>query len=311
MKYLKCICTSCNQPIEYPPELVNETINCPGCQTSLLLPEQQLPREKTGFFQGMVQKYKDVRQHSANLKDFKRELLQAVNDGVLTDDELHKILQDKAAYGLSDDEMGKFGPEVFRAAYNAARVTGHISPAAEANLMRIQTCLNISETQVPEVKYEMILSRRIYDIQNGHLPSIPVSNVILATGEVAHCREPGSLYEERVVSRHYEGGSSGVSFRVMKGVNFRVGAHRGNIVTEKADQAVSSGSLIITSERVIFQGDAKSFATKLSKIIDITPYHDGLRFSETSRQKPRLISFDNNNGEYVMEVLAAAIRNAL
>ncbi|MDB6034217.1 MAG: hypothetical protein JWM16_4555 [Verrucomicrobiales bacterium] len=139
---------------------------------------------------------------------------------------------------------------------------------------------NISATQVPDVRYEMILSRRIYDIQTGDLPRILVSNVILATGEVAHCSEPGSLYEESMVSSHFEGGSSGVSFRVMKGVSFRVGAHRGSMVSEKADQAVSSGSLVITSARVIFQGDAKSFATKLSKIIDIARFRMGSGFQK-------------------------------
>src|SRR5215813_13979532 len=109
--------------------------------------------------------------------------------------------------------------------------------------------------------------------------------------EKAYWVENGALYEPRVVRRYYEGGSSGVSFRVMKGVNFRVGAHRGNLVSETENVPVSSGTLIITNLRIAFVGDRKSFSTEFRKILDAQPAMDGIRFSEKGKQKPRTIIY--------------------
>src|SRR5436853_4244765 len=100
--YLKCFCTACNQGIEYPPEMISQTVNCPDCQTALILPEQQLPKEKAGLFHGLLQKYKHAHQHSVNKKEFKRELLQAVMDGVLTENEIRMLTSQKTVLQLSD-----------------------------------------------------------------------------------------------------------------------------------------------------------------------------------------------------------------
>jgi hypothetical protein len=134
--------------------------------------------------------------------------------------------------------------------------------------------------------------------------SIQPIAILLKADEAAYWTEPGTLYEEKVVSRHYEGGSSGVSLRIVKGVTFRVGAHRGQLVTETGNVAVSSGNLVITNRRLIFQGDKKSFTAEFEKIIEVQPAPDGIRFSESNRQKPRLILYDKPNGDFVCEVLS-------
>ena len=71
------------------------------------------------------------------------------------------------------------------------------------------------------------------------------------------------MAEEKVISRKYQGGSQGMSFRVMKGVSYRVGGHRGHITSETGVVAVSDGELILTNNRVIFRGDKKSFTSKI------------------------------------------------
>jgi hypothetical protein len=78
------------------------------------------------------------------------------------------------------------------------------------------------------------------------------------------------------VGRHYEGGSQGVSFRLAKGITYRVGARRGHLVSDKQVMPVSTGNFVMTNKRAVFAGDAKSFALKFDKIINLELYANGL-----------------------------------
>jgi hypothetical protein len=118
------------------------------------------------------------------------------------------------------------------------------------------------------------------------------------------------LAEEKVLRRRFEGGYQGVSFRVMKGVSYRVGGFRGHSVSETGIVATSNGNLIITSKRVIFQGDKKSFAVKLDKILDMQIFTNGFQFSENNRSKPRLIIFaQEGNHNIIGTILSYAINH--
>jgi hypothetical protein len=132
---------------------------------------------------------------------------------------------------------------------------------------------------------------------------------VLQKAERVYWSEQGSLLEERVVRRGYEGGSHGISFRIAKGVSYRVGAHRGHLVTDKAVLPVSSGDLIVTSKRVIFRGDTKSFNFKLDKLLDVQFYSDGVRLMD-DKGKPRLVQFaETGNGDVVGAILSHAVNS--
>lgn len=95
-----------------------------------------------------------------------------------------------------------------------------------------------------------------------------------------------------------------MSFRIAKGVTIRTGATRGRSVSESADQIVSEGNFVITNKRFIFQGDPKSFETKYEKLLDITNHLDGIRFSESNRQKRRQLQYTEPNGDIIVEILS-------
>ena len=147
------------------------------------------------------------------------------------------------------------------------------------------------------------------EIQEGNLPTTQVNNVIFQKGEQAHWTEAGDILEERVVGRRYQGGSSGVSFRIAKGVSYRVGAHRGNIVTDKAVVPVRSGDLIITNKRAIFRGDKKSFVLSIAKLLDVHFFTNGVKLTD-DKGKPRTVKFETKeNVDIVGAVLSRVINN--
>ncbi|MFW5828187.1 MAG: hypothetical protein ACOCU4_08845, partial [Alkalispirochaeta sp.] len=99
-------------------------------------------------------------------------------------------------------------------------------------------------------------------LQSGdfsQLPKPPDPPVMLKKGEEALISMPHGvdLYEERV--RHeYQGGTAGFSFRVAKGVSFRVGGFKGQRVPVTEQKHIDSGALVITNKRVVFNGPSKS-----------------------------------------------------
>jgi len=208
---------------------------------------------------------------------------------------------------LTEDDLRKVRVQAYEAALRTAQADGQISAAEEAELHKLQRFFKIPDADISDSKRTLARLRLLTEIQNGNPPRISLSNVVLQKNESAFWSERASLFEERVVRRRYEGGSQGVSFRLMKGVSYRVGGHRGHIVTDKATVPVSTGDLIITNKRIIFRGDAKSFSFKLDKLLEVHFYSDGVRLTD-DKGKPRMIQFATaGNTDVIGAILSHAV----
>jgi len=260
-----------------------------------------------GFLSDISTKIATMRQRSKDKKQFFQSLLKAADDGKLTDSEIKQIQTRKSELELTDDDLKSVRVQAYNAALHAARSDGKVTVEEEAELDKLQSTLKISDVEITKSKQELARLRLLTEIQNGNMPTVSVQNVILQKSETAHWAEPGNILEERVVSRRYEGGSQGLSFRIAKGVSYRVGGHRGHLVTDKAVLPVSSGELIITNKRVIFRGDAKSFNVRLDKLLEINFFSDGVRLTD-DKGKPRIVQLSNSgNADIVGAVLSRAI----
>jgi hypothetical protein len=164
-----------------------------------------------------------------------------------------------------------------------------------------QRKIRIAEAKAQRKAY---IASIISDLKSGKAPLLDRPNFLLQRGEKICWIEPGTLQEIKVVGRRYEGGSSGISFRVARGVRFNVGRQRGYSVSETAAVTTSSGELILTNKRLAFLGDRKSLAIKLEKLLEIQPGTNGIKFSESGKASPKLVLYNNReNAEIVCEVL--------
>jgi hypothetical protein len=84
-----------------------------------------------------------------------------------------------------------------------------------------------------------------------------------------------AYYEERTRTT-YRGGVHGASFRIAKGVYYRVGGFRGNPVVTAELVHVATGTLGITQKHIYFAGDNKAFRVPFQKIVAFTPFSDGV-----------------------------------
>ncbi len=259
------------------------------------------------FFSGISKKIAEMWQRSKDKKEFFEDILRAAEDGVLTDEEIAQIQARYKELGLTQDNLKGIRVQAYNAALQAVKNDGIVTAEEEAELGKLQLFLNIPESEIAKSKKELARLRLLTEIQNGNPPSVSVPNVILQKNETAYWSEPARILEERVVKQRYEGGSQGFSFRIAKGVSYRVGSNRGHIVSDTAVIPVSSGEFIITNKRVIFRGDAKSFNLRLDKLLELNFYSDGVRLTD-DKGKPHVVKFTSaGNTDVVGATLSCAI----
>lgn len=93
-------------------------------------------------------------------------------------------------------------------------------------------------------------------LKKGEFPILVITNI----GLIEMGRERGS----------YQGGSQGVSFRVAKGVSYRVGGHRGTFTPgPEVLKIVDEGTAVVTNQRVVFQGAGKTREWLFTKLIGV------------------------------------------
>ncbi len=159
-------------------------------------------------------------------------------------------------------------------------------------LQKLQKTINLTDR---EARFNELIRPYIYVNsirKRGTLPEIDLkiigtSPVILKRGEVVHFADNAILKELRSVSMGYSGGSHGISFRIAKGVYYRVGAHKGHIVKEDRLVETSRGVLLITSKRLFLHPypGHKPVSINLNKILSYNCFENGIEVYKEGRQR--------------------------
>ena len=257
-----------------------------------------------------IDKIRAIRERSAHRQAFLAALMEAVDDGQLTLEEVSQLDALKSAAGLSDEDIAAARIEAYCRAFAVAKADRTITDDELIDLKRLKSYLGLSDADIQSTQWELSRLRLLTEIQRGNLPTGSDAGVVLRRGEVVHWREPGSLLEERVVRRRCEGVSQGVSIRIMKGVSYRIGQQRGQLVSATGLVAVSSGDLILTSKRILFHGDRKSFAFTYEKLLGVEMYTDGVRLTADTGN-PRLVRLTRpENLDVLGSVLSQLVNRA-
>jgi hypothetical protein len=185
-----------------------------------------------------------------------------------------------------------------------------VTPDEAQHLKKIQQLLRLSDNELGPLASRITRAEALGRIDAGILPEVTNPPVNLQFGEKAYFVVSAQLLEERVVGRRYEGGSSGVSFRIMKGISYRVGASRGRSVSVRGVVPVSSGWFCITSQRLIFSGNAKSFAVDRKKVLSTQMHSDGIAVAAEAGAT-RTIQFTESADPYVVQRLVNWVTNPM
>ena len=118
-----------------------------------------------------------------------------------------------------------------------------------------------------EAYTDVYTNLQVAKLNDGRLPTMDSSHLIAKKDEVVHFETSAALLKE-VALREFRGGSQGISFRVARGVRYRVGAMRGHMVTVGTQVEVAdTGILSVTSQRAAFLGGRKTIDMPYTKLI--------------------------------------------
>lgn len=124
--------------------------------------------------------------------------------------------------------------------------------------------------------------------KRGGFPVIATS-VALKTAEQAILEEVVTLKETRSVTTR---SGSGAGIRVMKSVY--LGSSSGTSRSHNEWQTIDIGTLVITNQRIIFDGRSENRVVLLDRVISINPNLDGIEVSIENKQKSSFYTVKNS-----------------
>jgi hypothetical protein len=175
--------------------------------------------------------------------------------------------------------------EAFRSYLDHALKDDVLSAEEEARLNDLMRALGIDEETFQREFADYTPRLLVARINDGRLPEVPPerSNVILKKGEVVHVQAPATLLKETTIRK---ASYSSFSFRVVRGVYFRTGQMRTAPQVERTLLEVDSGTLSVTSQRVVFRGGRHGLEVPYKRLLSVDFYRDGLRLDVAGRSTP-------------------------
>jgi hypothetical protein len=147
----------------------------------------------------------------------------------------------------------------------------------------------IKRQQDKNVKDNLASAATKLEALSKTLAPIDLSGFVEQKGEKAYFKlDNVSLTEWRSTGSSYQGGSQGVSFRIAKGVSYRVGQSRGTLVKNPEQlQVVDQGSAIFTDKRIVFAGTKSNREWDFSKMVNVDVGTNGIyvNIAVSNRQK--------------------------
>lgn len=255
---------------------------------------------------GIVQQQKANAQAKDNLQGYKGSLVRMLGDMRLDPHEVAALQAQQRGLALDPQGVGRVHREVLSDVVSHVFSDGVVTGEELDAVAQIGTALGLGWHDLPPRQLHMVhIAGSIVNIQRGHLPVLaPQSTQIRPLpGETVHAEVGCQLLDERTY-RQYVGSSSSTSFRIMKGVTYRVGSTRGRSIPVTEIVPVDTGVFSITDQRLAFVGARQNFSSPWSKVLCAEPMADGVAVSFTNKKKTALLQYQDAT---YAEVLAALL----
>lgn len=253
-------------------------------------------------------KRKAIKEQTERLRESIRN---ALLDGEITEAELNYINDYFYQSDLTAEQFGDIKNEIFRETFAEMASDRRINPNEASLLNQLIDKLEIGAETRSWAETAFAYFALFDDIESGKpLETVMPVGLILQKGEECYLCISAQLMEERVVSRNYQGGHSGVNIRVAKGIRFNVGGHKGKMVSQTGLVLVSDGYFIVTNKRVVFSGERKTVTTPIIKLIDVHITNNGIIYSVDGKAKSIIIQmFEDAQPELSALILSRLINS--
>lgn len=185
---------------------------------------------------------------------------------------------------------------------------GLLSPQENMLINGFTQALNIQTNNLPAPYQNSDIAKItqaniLTNLQNGVMPVTQVQlPILMAKGESLLWAYNNVNYYQEKVHKEFVGRHHGVSFKIAKGVYYRVGQSKGTPVEHSYMNNEGVGTLFVTNKNLIFNSPTKSLKIPFSKLVGVTPYSDGLEVHKDGAAKR--IVFQGFDCWFVMNLLS-------
>jgi len=218
--------------------------------------------------------------------EYQRLLQLALDDGVITPEELAELEAVRQSGDLTPDEVRMAALATYRRALRDAAADARLTPEEDTALRQIQEQLGLREQDLGADYARLSRLRMLARVAAGNMPQVHAP-IPLVPDERCHWVVQCTLADRISLPQSARMALAGITFQVLGDEPFAASAPRDAL--RPADDILPSdiGVLIITSRRTIFQGAKRTISVPHARAETITLYSDGLRLEEiagTSRR---------------------------
>jgi hypothetical protein len=245
---------------------------------------------------------------AAKESQYSAQIKAALADGTLTAEEWAALGSLADSLRLAEDTVQRLLREPLKdelqKTLTKVLADGRLSPAEVASFEARAKELHVNPEFDAGMQAKMNRAKSLWAIENGELPEV-FAPINLQRGERCHLVTHASWQEmrSRTVRVNYAGPVA--SIRICKGLRYRVGSFTPQRIQQQELVEVAAGELYVTNKRVILDGDSRNKSVRLSALIGVDIYSDGLILEKASGKNPHLL--DIPDGEYAGAVVSAAL----
>jgi hypothetical protein len=223
---------------------------------------------------------------------YKKSFQEAVNDGRLTKDEENFLNKLENTLRLPKELAEKISSET-RINYIENYVQQivadqRLSPTEEQELQAISNSLNVNVTLNDQTKEQLRKLKLYWALENLDLPIIQ-PDITIQKSEVCHLKITNIKWHElRSVRQRVSYSGYSTSFKVAKGFYLRSGRYKPQSYSVDTMKLIDTGTIYLTNKRIIFTGTSKNSNIRIDKILDFTPYSDGVEIGKETGKSPTL-----------------------
>lgn len=198
---------------------------------------------------------------------------------------------------LDSRELEERRGNAFRTYAETVLADDHLTADEEEAFGEVAGALGITQDRF-QAEFGDTLSRlMVARLNNGRLEPLAAHELMAKRGETVYL-EIGAALMKEVAIREWQGGSAGVSFRIMKGVRYNVGRVKGRSVVVGTERQIDDvGLLAVSSKRIVFMGEKRAIEIPLAKLLNLDMFEDGVRLHASNRQRAPLFQLQSNTAD--------------
>lgn len=135
---------------------------------------------------------------------------------------------------------------------------------------------------VEKVKTKFEYNILNWELQNGIFPNYESDFILQKDEQCIYKNRSAELLERKQITTRVNYAGPRVRMNIMKGVSYSVGSYNVSQEKETVNQSKGTGTLNLTTKRILFKNNDKNLTIPLKSIIDIEPFSDAVKIIRSS-----------------------------